>query len=148
MQTANATEINPLKIVIVEDDRFYGEILRKYVRQIVESLFPQEHSNVHLFFSAEECIKHLDYDTHLFVLDYNLTSDGVSAANGLELLKHVKKECPDARTIVVTQDSDYDTINQFNMLGADRYILKDGQTPLRIMTAFRQLLKKTAALDR
>ena len=143
LQTTNATEIDLLKIVIVEDDRFYGEILRKYVSQVAESFFPPENSFVKHYLSAEECIKHLDPETHLFVLDYNLANgERDTTTNGLELLKLVKKECPHARTIVVTHDRDYTTINQFNMLGADRYILKDGQTSLRIMSALKQLLNK------
>ena len=148
MNTSNTTEIDALKIVIVEDDSFYGEILRKYVSQIAESLVLSKKSKVHHYLSAEECIKNLDPETHLFVLDYNLTSEaGSPKTNGLELLKLVKKECPDARTVVVTHYSDYPTINQFNMLGADRYILKDGQTPVRIMTALRQLLNNRKGLS-
>ncbi|GJM28025.1 MAG: hypothetical protein DHS20C17_06600 [Cyclobacteriaceae bacterium] len=136
-------ETNEIKIVIVEDDHFYGELLRKYVTQVVEGIFPHYSGIVRHHISAPECVENLDRDTRLFILDYNLTGEGDSGqTTGVDLLEIVKEECPTAQVIVVTQHSDFATINKFARLGADRYILKDQDTPLKITAALRQLLEQ------
>jgi response regulator of citrate/malate metabolism len=131
-------ETDRIKIVIVEDDSFYGEILRKYVCQVMERMVPPTQTSVIHFASAKECLESLDSDTRLFLLDHNLGDS--NAQSGLDLLKVIKERCPNSETIIVTNHSDFATINEFTLQGADRYILKNQDTPIRIITTLKQLL--------
>ncbi len=131
------------KIVIVEDDPFYGEILRKYVSQIAENLIPQSDVSIIHLTSGEECMECLDPETNIFILDYDLTGgNDEHSLNGLDLLKEINTVCPAAYKIIVTSYSDFSTINSFTLEGADRYILKKRDTPMRIYTILKELIQE------
>jgi response regulator of citrate/malate metabolism len=133
-----------IKIVIVEDDAFYGEILRKYVQQVFYSMIPESDVSVEHFISAKECLECLDPETNMFLLDYNLSGDhDDELQSGLDLLKKIKRICPNADTVIVTGYNDFSTINKFTLEGADRYILKNENTPIRINTILRQLIRRS-----
>lgn len=137
-----------IKIVIVEDDAFYGEILRKYVHQVVDSIVPERDVSILHLISAEECIESLDPETNIFLLDYNLTGgNNEESQSGLDLLRKIKKLCPKALTIIVTNYSDFTTINKFTLEGADRYILKNGDTPIQINTILKQLIQQSKLIS-
>ena len=130
-----------VKIVIVEDDCFYGEILRKYTSLVTEQLVPGENATVVHYATVGEFLANLDPATSIFMLDHDLGLDeNEFARSGLDLLKIIKEQCPGSGIIIVTNHSDYPTINKFCLQGADRYILKNQDAPVRIMTALRQLL--------
>lgn len=136
------------KIVIVEDDAFYGEVLRKYVLQVVDRIVPQRQISIIHHVSADACIERLDPDTNIFLLDYNLGDDqDGNSMTGLDLLKIIKRVCPNSDTIIVTNSSDFSTINQFTLQGADRYVLKNTNTPITIITALKQLLDKPSFMS-
>jgi len=133
-----------LKIVIVEDDAFYGEILRKYVYQVVDRKIPEKDVSIMHFISAEECMECLDPETNIFLLDYNLVGDDNEASqNGLDLLKTIKKMCPQAYFIIVTSYGDFSTIKKFAMEGADKYVLKNEDTPIRINAILKHLIQQS-----
>lgn len=137
-----------IKIVIVEDDAFYGEILRKYVQQVVNSIIPDSDVSVEHFITAKGCVECLDPETHMFLLDYDLSGDHEDELqSGLDLLKKIKRICPQAYTVIITSYNDFSTINKFTLEGADRYILKNDHTPIRINTILRQLIQRSPVMS-
>lgn len=130
-----------IKIVIVENNTFFGEILRKLVSHLADKIAPNGRVSIIHHISAEECLQSIDPKTDVFLLDYNLEDDeSIEALNGLDLLRIIKKQCKHSRTVLVTGYSDYDTISQFFIEGVDRYILKDNDTLLRLSSILKELL--------
>ncbi len=136
-----------VKITIVEDDCFYGEILRKYVIQLTGRLVPAENTEVIHHTTAEECLTHLDPLTDIFILDHNLGVKEKDHLTGLELLQIIQNKCPGSRYVIVTNHCDYPTINKFSLQGAHRYILKNQETPINLRTALCQLLDRRSVIQ-
>lgn len=135
-----------IKIVIVEDNTFYGEILRKLVFHIVDKIATQGSISIVHHISAEDCLQSIDPQTDIFLLDYNLEdSESSEVINGLNLLKIIKRRCTNSRTVLVTGCCDYHIINQFFREGVDRYLLKDEDTLIRLSAIMRELLLEEAA---
>ena len=77
----------PKKIFIVDDDTMLTEALKDYLTRNVPH-------DVLIFNTGEECLKHLNEDPDIIVLDFHLNSVQKDAANGMEILQVIKKHFP------------------------------------------------------
>ena len=100
----------PVRIAIVDDD----DGVRRVLRRVLE----RDHMEV-VEFADGKSIATGAADFDLVCLDLSL--GGVS---GLDVLKHLKAETPDVPVIMVTGNSDVDTVVAVMRAGADEYVTK------------------------
>jgi two-component system, OmpR family, response regulator len=111
------TNNNPT-IFIVDDEPLLSEMLTDYLKDqnvgfIIKS-FP----------TGEACLQSLDEDPDAIILDYYLNSKEKDAANGIDILKEIKKRNKTLPVIMLSSQKSYGTATQTIMYGAVHYVIK------------------------
>jgi two-component system, OmpR family, response regulator len=108
----------PKKIFIVDDDTMLTEALQDWLtRKIPHQVFT--------FGTGEACLKHLFDNPDVVVLDYYLNTVSKDAANGMEILKEIKKYNPAIHVILLSSQENYRIALQTIQKGAEQYVIKD-----------------------
>ncbi len=110
----------PLKIFVVEDDLFYGELLKRHL-----SLNPD--NEVRLFKTGKECLDKLYQKPDVVSLDY-----GLPDIPGDKVLKKIKEDYPELPVIIVSGQEDIKTAVGLLRGGAYDYFVKDADTKDRL----------------
>jgi len=123
-----------LRIFVVEDDVWYGELLMHHL-----NLNPDNH--VRRFESATELLAALDESPHIITLDYSLPD-----MKGDVLLKKLRMALPDTTIIVISGQEDISTALELIRFGAYDYIVKNDQTKERLWNIINNI-RNTVALE-
>jgi DNA-binding NarL/FixJ family response regulator len=115
------TKTNPT-IFIVDDEPLLSEMLTDYLKDQYEGF------NIKCFPTGEACLQNLDEQPDVVVLDYYLNSKEKSAANGIDILKEIKRHDKALPVIMLSSQKSYATASQTIMYGAMHYVIK-GQDP-------------------
>jgi len=100
------------KILICDDE----EGIRESLKLILE-----DHHELILVDSGEQCVECLKNSPDIGVILLDIKMPKV---NGLEVLKQIKEQKPDANVIMVTGYKSVDTAGEASKLGAVGYIVK------------------------
>jgi len=111
------TNTNPT-IFIVDDEPLLSEMLTDYLKD--------QHAgfNIQSFPTGEACLQSLDEQPDAVVLDYHLNSKEKDAANGMDILKEIKKRNKALPVIILSSQESYGTAAQTIMYGAVHYVIK------------------------
>src|SRR5690606_1960996 len=90
----------PKKIFIVDDDPMLTEALRDYLTRMVKH-------DIHCYATGEECLKELEQNPDVIILDYHLDTVQKDAANGMKILQTVKKNYPQIEIIMLSSQESY-----------------------------------------
>ena len=111
-------------VLIVDDDKFLLEMYKKKF----------ETAGVHadVVVGADEALSKLRGGTEPEVLVLDIIMPGM---NGLELLKMIRKEklAPNATVIMLTNESNEETISKAKSLGIQGYIVKATSVPSEVV---------------
>ncbi|UBM62058.1 sigma-54 dependent transcriptional regulator [Candidatus Sulfidibacterium hydrothermale] len=118
---------SPLRIFIVEDDHFYGELLKRHLE-----LNPD--NEVFLFQTGKECLDNLYKKPDVISLDY-----GLPDMRGDRVLKKIKEDYPDLPVIIVSGQEDIQTAVGLLKAGAYDYFVKDYDTKDRLWNAVNNI---------
>ncbi len=77
------------------------------------------------FRTGEECLKNLDSEPNLIVLDHVLSGPGEDLLSGMETLKEIRKKDADIPVVILTGQGDDALLSEFMENGASRYLTKD-----------------------
>jgi len=105
-------------IFFVDDD--------KMIINLLEYTFhsrPQYH--VKSFVSGEDCLKAMEEQPDLIVLDHQLSAGDDAKMDGIETLEKVRKISPDVPVIVLTAHGSDELYKRFIEAGARRFLTKD-----------------------
>jgi DNA-binding NtrC family response regulator len=122
--------MHPFTIFIVEDDPFYGEMLKYHI-----SLNPDY--VVEKFETGKEFLNNLYKNPSVVSLDYSLPD-----ISGLEVLKKVHEFNPDLPVIIVSGQEDVSTAVNLLKHGAYDYFVKDDDTKDRIWNTLKNIKEK------
>ncbi len=126
-----------LSILFVEDE----DTTRKYVKSILKDLFFQVDCSEDGKVALE---RYRDYFTqHSKYYDLVLTDIGLPSMNGLELSKHILKENPKQKIIVITAFDKKDKHEELLALGIDSFLPK----PIEFEYFFEILGKNAKLLE-
>lgn len=119
--------MGPFRIFIIEDDEFFGQMLKYHL-----SLNPD--NEVYLYQTGAECLKNLYRMPSLISLDY-----GLSDMSGLEVMRQIKKTLPDVPVVIVSGQEDISTAVSLLREGAHDYFVKDDDIKERMWNVIKQL---------
>lgn len=108
----------PKNIFIVDDDAMLTEAISDYLTR--KAAF-----NISVYHTGEECLQHLPELPDFIILDYYLNTVEKNAANGMEILKTIKKNYPAIHVIMLSSQDSYNTAMQTILKGAEQYVVKD-----------------------
>ncbi len=108
----------PKKIFIVDDDTMLTEALSDYLTR-------KTAHQVSCFSTGEECLTHLHENPDIIILDYYLNTVQKDAANGMEILKTIKKNYRNIHVIMLSSQEQYGIAMQTIQKGAEQYVIKD-----------------------
>ena len=111
------TNTNPT-IFIVDDEPLLSEMLTDYLMEQHPGF------NIKSFPTGEACLQCLNEDPDAVVLDYHLNSKEKDAANGIDILKEIKKQNPVLPVIMLSSQENYGTAAQTIRYGAVHYVIK------------------------
>jgi len=106
------------KIFIVDDDQLQAAMLEDRLTREIKH-------QVVVYTTGEECVRHLDEQPDIIILDYNLNSEYSGAANGIKILETIKKLDRAIRVIMLSSQEDYGVALLTVTKGAEDYVIKD-----------------------
>ncbi|MCF1421861.1 response regulator [Mangrovimonas futianensis] len=109
--------LNPT-VCIVDDEPLLTEMLTDYLKGQYAGF------NIKTFPTGEACLKHLHENPDVIILDYYLNSKEKEAANGIDILKEIKKQNRHLPVIMLSSQKSYGTASQTIMYGAIHYVIK------------------------
>jgi DNA-binding NtrC family response regulator len=112
--------MSPFKVFIVEDDKFYGEMLKHH-------LLKNPHYEVELFLNGTDCMKNLYKKPDAISLDYSLPD-----IMGHEVLKKIQAYNSEIPVIIVSGQEDITTAVDLVKEGAYDYFVKNDETKDRL----------------
>ncbi|MEP6645611.1 MAG: response regulator [Saprospiraceae bacterium] len=112
MNKANPT------IFIVDDEPLLSEMLTDYLKEQYAGF------NIKTFPTGEACLERLDEQPDAVVLDYYLNSKEKDAANGIDILKEIRKRNKALPVIMLSSQKSYATASQTITYGAMHYVIK------------------------
>lgn len=105
-------------IFIVDDEPLLSEMLTDYLKDQYAGF------NIKSFPTGEACLQSLEEQPDAVVLDYYLNSKEKDAANGIDILKEIKKRNKALPVIMLSSQESYATAAQTIMYGAVHYVIK------------------------
>jgi len=105
-----------LKIFIVEDDPFYGELLKHY-------LSLNDEYEVFWFKNGKDCLNNLHKKPHIISVDF-----GLPDMKGDQLMKRIKDVNPNIHIIIISGQEDISVAIDLLKAGAGDYIEKNNST--------------------
>lgn len=105
-------------IFIVDDEPLLSEMLTDYLKEKNVGF------NIKSFPTGEACLQSLEEQPDAIVLDYYLNSKEKDAANGIDILKEIKKRNKTLPVIMLSSQKSYGTATQTIMYGAVHYVIK------------------------
>ncbi|MCW3103796.1 MAG: hypothetical protein JWO09_2236 [Bacteroidetes bacterium] len=123
---------NPLNVFIADEDKIITTALKDDLKKQFGS-----NINITVFNEAKACLEKIDDNTHLVILAYDFKKK-TGPANGLELLKIIKKTHPLTEVVIHSSNDDMRVILRSIRAGAKGYVVKETDSFSRIRGIVRR----------
>jgi two-component system OmpR family response regulator len=121
-----------IRVFLVDDDALYLKSLEIEFHQIGSF-------DIETYPTGEECIKNLNHDPAIIILDYHLDGIEKSAMNGIETLDKIKASFPDLPVIMLSSQDKIEVAIDCMHHKAFDYVVKSETAFLRIEKAIRTI---------
>lgn len=125
-------------VFLVDDSELFLELIEKHLLEFPESTFMR-------YSSGEQCLKNLNLNPDIIILDYEL-SENESQINGIDVLKTVKKLKPETQVIMVSSHENLKLAVSSIKHGAFDYVIKDEKMPTNIRNKVKNTSRKIRML--
>ena len=125
-----------IKIFIVDDDPLFLRSMEHHLRQ---KLSPD--MRIHAFSTGEECIKKLEWEPDIILLDYLLNEAYPYASNGGEVMRVIKRTRPDTKVIILSSQEKMDVALDLVKSGAYAYVIKNDLIFLKTVSTIREAIQ-------
>ena len=119
-------------IFVVDDDPVISTMI---VRR-----FESEGYKVEAFRYGEDCIKALDRNPDLIILDYFFVDGDNEVMNGIEIFDEIKISKPDTPVIMLSGQERGEIVLELARKGIDDYVIKDSNIIDNLLVATKELL--------
>jgi two-component system, OmpR family, response regulator len=120
------------KIFVVDDEEIMQEALRDFIST-------KSHHEVEVFGTGEECLKKLDQNPDVIILDYYLDAVMKGAANGMQILETIKSRGSKAHVIMLSSQEQYGVAMKTIIKGAEQYVVKDKDAFDKVLAIISEL---------
>jgi DNA-binding NtrC family response regulator len=124
------------KIFIIEDNEMHS-MMMDYMLSKDNSL------NIFRFKTGEECIKKLNLNPDIIILDYELPG-----INGMETYAQIKRINPKIPVVVISENRNMNLADQFKKEGVYEYIFKEPNSFYKLNAVVDSLLSLLAQKER
>lgn len=124
----------PGLIFVVDDDPF--------INMLVVKRFSSEGFQCESFESGEECLKALNKDPDLIILDYLFAKEDKQFMNGMEVLDEIKHVKPDISVIMLSGQDNGEVVLELARKGIDDYVIKDHNLIDNLHIAIKELFDR------
>lgn len=122
---------NQKLIFIVDDDQF--------INTLVVRRFEDEGYSVKAFTYGEDCIKALNMNPDVIILDYYFISSEKEVMNGMEVLDKIKSIKPETPVIMLSGQEKGEIVLELARKGINDYIIKDNSLIDNLREAIKDL---------
>jgi two-component system, OmpR family, response regulator len=122
---------NQKLIFIVDDDQF--------INTLVVRRFEEEGYRVKAFTYGEDCIKALNMNPDVIILDYYFISSEKEVMNGMEVLDKIKSMKPETPVIMLSGQEKGEIVLELARKGINDYIIKDNSLIDNLREAIKDL---------
>lgn len=122
---------NTKLIFVVDDDSF--------INMLVVRKFVSDGYKVEAFESGEECLKAMNREPDLIILDYLFVSKEETIMNGMEIYDRIRALKPDLPVIMLSGQEDGEVVLELARKGIVDYIIKDNNLLDNLGAAVRDL---------
>lgn len=123
---------NVINLFVVDDD----ESMLTLVKNHMTRKFGAD-VNITTFSSGETCLEHINYETHIVILDYYLKGE-----NGLDILQLIKTINPHTEVIMLSNNEDMTAAIEAFKRGAKDYMIKDTSSLKKITEQIHKKIDK------
>jgi CheY-like chemotaxis protein len=121
-------------IFIVDDDKFINSLIVKR--------FASDGYHLESFEYGEDCLKALDHNPDLIILDYYFVNSKKEVMNGLEVFNKIKEIKPMMPVIILSGQEKGEIVLELARKGIDDYIIKDNNLIDNLQIAIRELFER------
>jgi len=120
-------------IFIVDDDPF--------ITRLVIKRFDSEGYRIEAFAYGEDCLKSLDKNPDLIILDYFFVNNDRKVMNGMEVFDKIKESKPGTHVIMLSGQDKGEIVLELARKGIDDYIIKDNNLIDNLHVAIKELFE-------
>ncbi len=121
---------NQKLIFIVDDDPF--------INMLVVKRFTTEGYKMEAFESGEDCLKSMNKNPDLIILDYLFVPKGDNVMNGMEVFDKIKAKKPDVPVVMLSGQENGEVVLELARKGIVDYIIKDNSLLDNLNTAIKE----------
>jgi two-component system, OmpR family, response regulator len=104
-------------IFVVDDDPL--------INSLIISRFTSEGYRVEAFENGDDCLKALNENPDLIILDYFFVSEKKELMNGMEVFEKIKEARPETPVIMLSGQDKGEIVLELARKGIDDYVIKD-----------------------
>jgi DNA-binding NtrC family response regulator len=120
-------------IFIVDDDQFINKLISKR--------FTDENCIVEAFDFGEDCLKALDRNPDLVILDYFFVNGKIEMMNGMEIFNRIKEVKPVLPVIILSGQEKGEIVLELARKGISDYIIKDNNLIDNLQAAIDEIFQ-------
>jgi CheY-like chemotaxis protein len=109
---------------------------------LVVKRFSSEGYRLEAYTSGEECLKALDKNPDLIILDYLFAKEDKIFMNGMEVLDKIKLIKPDTSVIMLSGQDNGEIVLELARKGIDDYVIKDHNLIDNLHIAIKELFER------
>jgi CheY-like chemotaxis protein len=104
-------------IFVVDDDSF--------INMLVVKRFTSEGFKVEAFESGEDCLKAINKNPDLIILDFLFIKENQTYMNGMEIFDKIREFNPDIPVVMLSGQDRGEVVLELARKGIDDYVIKD-----------------------
>jgi CheY-like chemotaxis protein len=120
-----------LVVFVVDDNKVYLNLLKNLIKS--------KKITVHAFTSGEECIRCLELEPDLIILDYHLDGVNPKAKKGDIIAEMIHEELPSAEIVIISSDQKFKLLTQLKTAFTHNIVYKDRNAPEVLRNKVEQL---------
>jgi CheY-like chemotaxis protein len=121
-------------IFVVDDDPF--------INMLVVKRLTSEGYTLKAFEYGEDCLKELDNNPDLIILDYFFINSGRTVMNGMEVFNKIKEGKPGIPVIILSGQEKGEIVLELARKGIDDYIIKDNNLIANLQHAVKEVFQR------
>ncbi len=127
-------------VFIVDDEPMHAQMMEDHLKTDYPSF------EIYTYKTGEQCNENMDKRPGIVILDYHLDAVDKQARNGVEILKHLKRNYPDTEVIMISGQDKIEIAVECMREGAYDYIVKNETSFIHVENSIERLFKHRSVI--